>query len=172
MKRIALLFAGLTACAGLVFPEGSTTIKWSQFQVEVAEQVKAMAKRYSDEHPGVTIDASVLGDPYWDQLKVRAASLDMPDIFMTDGYTRIASYRNYILNLDGDKLTNSIVDGAKSAISLDGKVVGLPVQMSAWGVIYNKALFAKAGVAVPATYNELVAACAALKAKGITPFVN
>jgi len=149
-----------------------TTVRWYQFQIEVADQVNAMVKAYAAEHPGVVIEPTVMADPYWDQLKVRAAALDMPDAFMTDGYSRIRTYKQYALDLTADKLTSKIVDGAKPAISLDGKILGLPAQMSGWGIVYNKALFAKAGVTIPKTYSELVKVCEVLQSKGITPFVN
>ena len=45
----------------------------------------------------------------------------------------------------------------------------LPYSVTAAGVIYNKALFDKVGVQVPATWSELLAVCEAFKAKGIVP---
>ena len=41
----------------------------------------------------------------------------------------------------------------------------------AWGVLYNKDIFEKAGVAVPETLTDLKAVCATLKDKGYTPFM-
>ncbi|WP_257610710.1 extracellular solute-binding protein, partial [Oenococcus oeni] len=47
----------------------------------------------------------------------------------------------------------------------------VPYATNAAGVIYNKALFKKAGIkTVPTTWNELIADAKILKAKGITPF--
>jgi len=171
MKRfifvsVVVMFLSVSAMAE------DTTVRWYQYQVEVADQVNAMVKAYAAEHPGVKIEPTVLGDVYWDQLKVRAAAVDMPDVFMTDGYSRIKTYRQYALDMTKDPLAANIVEGAKPAISLDGKIMGLPAQMSGWGVVYNKDLFAKAGVAIPKTWNELIKVTADLKSKGITPWVN
>lgn len=61
------------------------TIRWMQFQVEYTNQVKQMAKAYQEEHPNVTIEVEVIGDDYYDVLKTKASSGDMPDVFMTAG---------------------------------------------------------------------------------------
>nr|WP_296064317.1 extracellular solute-binding protein [uncultured Actinoplanes sp.] len=45
----------------------------------------------------------------------------------------------------------------------------LPYSITAAGMIYNTALFDQAGVGVPATWTEFLAACETFQAKGITP---
>jgi ABC-type glycerol-3-phosphate transport system substrate-binding protein len=57
----------------------------------------------------------------------------------------------------------------------DGKIWGAPMYLLGIGVLYNKDLFAQAGVTPPAddgrwTWDEFQAACEQLKAAGITPF--
>jgi raffinose/stachyose/melibiose transport system substrate-binding protein len=51
-----------------------------------------------------------------------------------------------------------------------GKFNVLPYEYNIEGIWYNKKLFAENGIAVPATWDELVAAAAALKTAGVTPF--
>jgi raffinose/stachyose/melibiose transport system substrate-binding protein len=46
----------------------------------------------------------------------------------------------------------------------------MPYQFNIEGIWYNKKLFADKGVAVPKTYDELVAAAAKFKGAGVTPF--
>ncbi|MDQ8703829.1 extracellular solute-binding protein [Streptomyces sp. LHD-70] len=48
----------------------------------------------------------------------------------------------------------------------------LPYSATAAGVIYNKALFERADVAVPTTWSELLAACRTFRARGIVPIVQ
>ncbi|HTW28193.1 MAG TPA: extracellular solute-binding protein [Acetobacteraceae bacterium] len=55
-------------------------------------------------------------------------------------------------------------------LKVDGKIYALPLAVNYWAVAYNKALFAKAGVAPPKTWADLMDICAKLKAAGITPF--
>jgi multiple sugar transport system substrate-binding protein len=54
-------------------------------------------------------------------------------------------------------------------LKVNGKIYALPLAVNYWAVAYNKALFAKAGVTPPKTWDELMAVCDKLKAS-ITPF--
>jgi raffinose/stachyose/melibiose transport system substrate-binding protein len=58
----------------------------------------------------------------------------------------------------------------KTVENLYGKFNVMPYQFNIEGIWYNKKLFTDNGVAVPATYDDLVAAAAKFKAAGITPF--
>ncbi|WP_438353732.1 ABC transporter substrate-binding protein [Microbacterium sp. CJ88] len=51
-----------------------------------------------------------------------------------------------------------------------GRTSVLPYSVQAASVIYNKKVFAVAGVQVPQTWDELIAVCDTLKAAGVTPF--
>ncbi|WP_328907569.1 extracellular solute-binding protein [Streptomyces sp. NBC_00234] len=51
-----------------------------------------------------------------------------------------------------------------------GTVEVLPYEYNIEGIFYNKKLFGDNGIAVPGTWEELVAAAAKLEAKGIQPF--
>lgn len=148
------------------------TIRWMQFQVEYTNQVKQMAKAYQDEHPNVTIEVEVIGDDYYDVLKTKASSGDMPDVFMTAGYNEIVTYRDYVTDLSDQPFVSNIADGAVECVSLDGAVVGLPVQMSGNGIVYNKKIFEENNLEVPTTLGELEQVCETLQANGITPFAN
>lgn len=147
-------------------------ISWFQFQIEVAEQVKALAKAYEEEHPNVEIDVEVIGDGYFDILRARIASGETPDIFMTKGYNYLDLYGEYIEDLSSQPFADNIVASAKPCITKDDNIYGLPVQMSGWGVIYNKEIFEKLGLKIPTTKSELIEVCDTLEKNGITPFVN
>lgn len=60
-------------------------------------------------------------------------------------------------------------DGLRPAYSYRGKVYGLPMSQSYWVVIYNKHVFADAGLTPPTTYAQFESNAAALKARGVTP---
>ena len=68
-------------------------------------------------------------------------------------------------------LSNAIVPAARSTIGAlyDGEDVVLPTEFHIEGIWYNKTLLAAHGVAVPTTWDELVAAFAKLKAAGVQP---
>lgn len=58
----------------------------------------------------------------------------------------------------------------KKLYSFDGKAYGLPKLENYWGVFYNKKVFSQYGIAVPKTWQDMVAACAKLKSHGVYPF--
>ena len=59
---------------------------------------------------------------------------------------------------------------AMKMVSMNDSVVGYPTSLSAFGIYYNKSLFAQAGLKVPETFEELENICAVLKTSGIVPF--
>ncbi|WP_343084197.1 ABC transporter substrate-binding protein [Blautia producta] len=182
-KLVSLLLIGAMAatmvvgCGKTSSSEGSrdeeqVTLRWMQFQVEYAEQVKNMAAAYEEEHPNVKIEVEVIGDDYYDVLKTKASSGDMPDVFMTAGYNEINTYKEYITDMSDQAFVDNIADGAKECVSLDDKVVGLPVQMSGNGIVYNKEIFDQYNLEIPTTVSELENVCKTLKENDITPFTN
>ncbi|MCX5528755.1 extracellular solute-binding protein [Streptomyces bobili] len=58
----------------------------------------------------------------------------------------------------------------KTVENLYGKFNVMPYQFNIEGIWYNKKLFADQGIAVPTTYDQLVAAAAKLKGAGVTAF--
>ena len=59
---------------------------------------------------------------------------------------------------------------AAASMTIDGKKWGVPYTYYQWGIYYRADIFEEQGIAPPATWAELLEACAKLKAAGITPF--
>ena len=57
-----------------------------------------------------------------------------------------------------------------ASMTMDGKQWGLPYTYYQWGIYYRKDIFADLGIAVPTTWDELMAAQDTLLANDITPF--
>jgi raffinose/stachyose/melibiose transport system substrate-binding protein len=63
------------------------------------------------------------------------------------------------------------LDAAIAQVTYEGKIWGVPMQnVSVCTVFYNKELFAKYNLTIPATIRELEMVCDTLKQNGITPF--
>jgi multiple sugar transport system substrate-binding protein len=58
---------------------------------------------------------------------------------------------------------------AKKSMTIAGRQWGVPYTYYQWGVYYRKDIFEEMGIAVPTTWADFVAACAKLKAGGVTP---
>lgn len=63
----------------------------------------------------------------------------------------------------------SFTGGIFERLTYDGKIMAVPTNFAAALVFYNTELFDKAGVKVPATYEEWLACCKKLESAGITP---
>jgi raffinose/stachyose/melibiose transport system substrate-binding protein len=74
-----------------------------------------------------------------------------------------------LADLDDQAWTKTIPKSLDAAYRRDGKTYLYSAGSSTIGAIYNKKVFADAGVKTPKTWSELLAVCGTLKAKGIVP---
>ncbi|MEF3302312.1 ABC transporter substrate-binding protein [Paenibacillus sp. GYB003] len=153
----------------------NVTIKMFQFKVEIAEQLAKLAKEYEKENPGVKIQIDTVGGgaDYGAALKAKFSSGDKPDIFNNGGFTDLDLWLEHLEDLSDQPWVKDLVDAAKEPMTKNGKLYGQPLNLEGYGFIYNKELFAQAGITeLPKTLTQLEEAAKKLQAKGITPFVN
>lgn len=67
-------------------------------------------------------------------------------------------------------LADSFLDVAVEQWTLDGELQGFPLEGFNWPVWYNSTIFEEAGVDIPTTTDELIAAADAIRAAGYQPF--
>jgi len=131
-------------------------------------------RAYEQAHKGVTIDLQVVPDEQFTSLiKTRIATKEYPDVYL-DNFGQIVQMYNVpdlLVDLSKEPWIGRLM--ATDGVTVDGKVYGLPMNgtPSVEGFVYNKDVFAKAGVSVPTTQAELLDACAKLKQAGVTPIV-
>jgi raffinose/stachyose/melibiose transport system substrate-binding protein len=136
---------------------------------------ETLAAAYMAAHPGVTIELIQEDD---DSVKAKTktllASNAMPDVFFswtgTWGGNLVRGQRAVDLTevLDSD-WGKTLAPSAVDAFAYGGKKYGVPLYLDAKFMGYSKPIFAEAGIEVPETFEDLLAACDTLKAKGITP---
>ncbi|MEK4004295.1 ABC transporter substrate-binding protein [Paenibacillus sp. FSL H3-0333] len=153
-------------------PAKDVTIKMFQFKVEIAEQLNALAEAYEKE-TGVKVEVETHGggEDYGALLKAEIASGSEPEIFNNGGYTALVPYMDRATDLSNEPWAAQLIPTAKTPATVDGKLYGMPMNVEGYGLIYNKDLFAKAGITEePKTLPQLKDAVAKLKTAGITPF--
>ncbi len=129
-------------------------------------------KAYEAAHKNVTIDMQVIPDEQFTQLiKTRFATGDYPDVYL-DNFGQIAqlySIPDTLVDLSKEPWVKRLM--STNGVTDAGKIYGLPMVgvPSIEGVVYNKAVFAKAGVSIPTTWDEFLAACDTIKKAGVTP---
>lgn len=149
------------------------TISILQSQAEYTDAYNAYVSEYKKVAPNVTIDLQVMQADYPTVLKSKIAAGTIPDIFMTTAGGELKAYAEYSADLTNEPLAGVMLDGVKKDMTYDGKLMGAPLVMDTFPLIYNKKLFAEAGITeLPKTLSELEAVCQKLTAKGITPFSN
>ncbi|WP_426446183.1 ABC transporter substrate-binding protein [Paenibacillus sp. S-38] len=149
------------------------TLEIFQYSPEMADAMHQLAEEYQKQHPHVKVNVTINQDNYYPLLKTKINAGEIPDIFMTGAYNDNKTYQDYAYDLTKEPFMANIADSAKTGTTLDGKVLGYPLILQSYSFIYNKKLFADAGItALPKTYSELEAAAKKLKDKGITPFTN
>jgi len=111
-------------------------------------------------------------DQYDSVLQARLTGDDAPDLY-TIHSNNLETYYNagYIKDLSSEVLAGKIYDDVKKTVTVDGKLMAVPIESQAWGVLYNKDIFTECGLTVPDTISDLEAICTALKDKGYTPFL-
>ncbi|MFC5701028.1 ABC transporter substrate-binding protein [Cohnella faecalis] len=183
----ALVPTLLSACGsgnnnGNASPSGSASASEStkpvnitilQYAPEMTDAINKLAADYKKSHPNVTITATIHQDDYPTLLKSRINSGDIPDIFMTGAYNENKTYQDYVYDLTNEPFMKNIVDTALPGVTLDGKLTGFPLVLQAHSFVYNKKLFADAGITeLPKTFAQLEDAAKKLQAKGVIPFAN
>ncbi|ANS76565.1 ABC transporter substrate-binding protein [Paenibacillus yonginensis] len=153
-------------------PAKDVSIKVFQFKVEIAEQLNQLAKEYEKE-TGVHVDVETHGggEDYGALLKAAIASGTEPEIYNNGGYAALEPYMDRATDLSDQAWVPNLLETTKAPTTVDGKLYGMPMNTEGYGIIYNKDLFAKAGITTePKTLPELTDAVKKLKDAGITPF--
>ncbi|MDF2485869.1 MAG: extracellular solute-binding protein [Herbinix sp.] len=130
-------------------------------------------KMLSEENIKVKINLEMpSSDQYDSVLQARLTGDDAPDLY-TIHSNNIKTYNEagYLTDLSSEALAGKIFDNVKKTVSVDEKLLALPIESTAWGVLYNKDIFEACGLQVPNTLDELNNVCKVLKEKGYTPFL-
>ncbi|KIL42481.1 hypothetical protein SD70_00860 [Gordoniibacillus kamchatkensis] len=146
------------------------TLKVMGLTPKDTEAVKTIVGDYQAGHPGVQVDFQIPPDNGAALLKTRFAAGDAPDIFYLSP-ADIPAWSEKLADLSNEPWAKHVLPEGIRNITVDGKKLGFPLQIEGNGIVYNKDLFAKAGITnVPVTLTELKQTAEKLKAAGIQPF--
>ncbi|MEW9531153.1 extracellular solute-binding protein [Microbispora sp. NPDC049125] len=147
---------------------------WSTGGDDETAAFQKAADLYKKSHPGVTIKVQTLSwDDAYAKLLAASTSRSGPDI-LSGGLTWTIQFgmRGAMVDLRkyGIEALRAQAQPAqwKSAVSPDGTVYGVPLDMSTHALYYRKDLLGKAGVtAPPKTWDELTADIGKLRSAGV-----
>ncbi|MBR6237661.1 MAG: extracellular solute-binding protein [Lachnospiraceae bacterium] len=136
------------------------------------EAIKEMAAN----HPEITLNWEAFeNQSYKTKIKAAVSADEMPDIFFTWSCAFLGDFvaagKVYCLDDALAKYSSELPEVMLGNTTYDGKHYGVPTTMNIVGLFANMDLLKEAGYdEIPGTYDEFIACCDALKAKGIIPF--
>ncbi|MCX7028492.1 MAG: extracellular solute-binding protein, partial [Spirochaetes bacterium] len=174
MKKAFLAIGLLLLCAALAVGQTQkpVTLKMLFYSPELADQYNDMAKVYNAE-TGNTLDITVLQADFVTVLRAKLNSGDVPDVFMSSAYADNRTYKDFVYDMTNEDFIKLIEPTALLGVTVNGRVTGYPFLVQSHSFIYNKKIFADAGIkTLPRTMREYEAVCKKLQAKGIQPFAT
>lgn len=181
---LTLVMATLAGCGGeSKETDKEIVLNYPTFQVGVntaAPVVAQLIEEFNTEFAGKykLVIEEIPGDAnYVEKIKILLSTNELPPVVYGGGYNLLdmALSKDLVLDLtpylakdlEWKGLSN---DQIIETNSRDGKIYSVSSERSLIGYFYNKELFAKAGIAAPATtWDELFKQCDQLLAAGITP---
>ena len=174
VAALLLVSALLTACSG--GDSNRTVITFFQFKPEAQAYFQDLAQQFEKANPSVRVVVDNPADPET-ALRTRLVKNDVPDVMTLNANGTFGEFATAKIFRDfrSDPVLDDVnpaylkVIGALGAGG-KGEVNGVPFAANASGLLYNEDLFAKHDVAVPKTFDELIAAAKKFKDAGVTPF--
>lgn len=143
-----MVFGMMTGCGSSGDAKSDSdkvTINLYQNKSEIADQLQAAADQYTKENPNVKINVeSIQGNDYNTNLKAKLMNNDSVDIYALGD--DISNMTDYIEDLSDQDWVSHAVEGSLDAVTIDGKVYGIPVSVEGYGLVYNKEIFKDAGI--------------------------
>ncbi|MDW4907140.1 extracellular solute-binding protein [Streptomyces sp. ADMS] len=174
---VASIALAATACGGddsaSDKADGPVTITWwdTSNATNEAPTYQALVKEFEAVNKDIKVKyVNVPFDQAQNKFDTAAGASGAPDVLRSEvGWTPAFAKKGFLLPLDG---TEALTDEAKFQPSLieqaryEGKTYGVPIVTDTLALVYNKELFAKAGLTeAPRTWADLKTAAATIKTR-------
>lgn len=116
----------------------------------------------------VTYTAEDYQDKTYDEVTLDRARNDMDDIYLLNPDTlRALGEEGKLQDLSGLDCTKNLRDVVKAANMVDGKLVGIPQEVVAYGLFINKDMFDRYQLTLPETPEDFLECCRVFKENGV-----
>jgi len=135
---------------------------------------EALIAGFEAENPDVSVTWNLFDHEGYKTSIRNFLTADAPDVANWYAGNRMLPYVNAGLFepvddvWDDNGLRDSLAS-AEGSMTIDGQIWGVPYTYYQWGVYYRKDIFEANGIAVPANWDDFLAAGETLKAAGVTP---
>ena len=134
-----------------------------------ADKTVMLAEEKLDVSVGyVTYTAEDYQDKSYDDVTLDRARNDMDDIYLLNPDTlRVLGEEGKLKDLSGLDCVENLREVVIAANMIDGKLVGIPQEVVAYGLFINKDMFDQYGLALPETPEDFLECCRVFKENGI-----
>jgi len=140
-----------------------------------ADVINRFNEDYKDKYHVTAVTTNL--EEYDTKLNALIASKNCPDVFICSPGPNLTQYVEAgvaadltdILKTSEKDWYSNFTEGIFERMTYDGKIYAVPTNFAAALVFYNTEMFQKAGVEVPANYDQWIEACKKLKEAGYTP---
>ena len=184
-KHLAVLAVGavLATAACTSAPTSDNVLRIAmgspgEAQIRVWDDV---GKQFEAANPGMTVELNYQDDDLYQTIGLQNLlnGRNAPDIYFEWTGSRLEQRVNdgfaadITAQFDSGPLAGLFEDSTLNQYKVDDKIVMVPYSADVTNVLwYNKQLLSDAGVQPPTTWEELLAACDALNAAGVTPIAS
>lgn len=173
---VTAMMAGCTATGSSDGGGGDVTLSVWSWRPEDAAVYKQIFAKFHDSHPHIRVDFKPYKSTEYNTiLSTGLTQAGGPDVMQLRAYGGLQPLisSGELAPLDGQvaglsNFETASLDGARG--KKDGKVYGVPLEMSTFQIYYDKDIFAKYQLQPPTTWDQMIAAAKALLAAGVTPF--
>ncbi len=171
MKKVGLALLLGAALASVLTAE-TLTIEISQKSLQKA--FPELVRAFQATHPGVHVKPLYTPGFEASRLMREAAYGKLPDLFQAPAWAADfeLALNGYCANLDSLAADMHVNPSFLPGVTFQGRVIALPTNVGALGLVVNKALFARMDLPLPQTLKQLQQDSQILQANGITPFVG
>lgn len=149
---LALVTVLVLSLSGLVTAQDKITLRmWTSSSSPAEDKAKtAQVDAFEEANPDIDVELQILPD-YGTQIQAAFASGDYPEVFNVGQFDFQTFADSGVIAAGGDKIPDQsdIYPGLLAAFTKDGTPYCVPKDFSTLGLLYNKDLFDKAGVAYP-----------------------
>lgn len=145
-------------------------------QQDKVDFINYAMQTFKEKYPNIVIEEVPMEhSAYKTKLNTAMSAGSPPDVFYTlpGGYLGTFVKGGQVYQLDDelakDGWGDSFIPSSMKSVQYDGKTYGVPIDIDAVVVWYNKKLFEANGWTTPKTWDEFNVLCDAIKAKGIVP---
>ncbi|KAA9154127.1 extracellular solute-binding protein [Microbacterium lushaniae] len=174
--RVLALGSALTLTAALLAgcsADGRETIRFTFSKREALDVMGELVSEYNASQDRVRVEMDTSGIDVVSASFVRG---NPPDFMLANYNYEVARFvdRCALSDLSETDAAATIRDDLDVLMAqygtCEGRTSALPYSVMASSVIYNTQIFEDNGIEVPQTWDELIAACEAFTAAGVTPF--